>query len=112
MFILSSSPEVKDASEHSGLVLEFAALQIFCADHLTEQRFAVMRAQFSIGWFNAGVEWSITALTSHLIAPVVQREQKELKDVLFVVFFSSSSFFCGAIGETAGPLQFLAYCCS
>lgn len=77
MFILSFSPEVKDASECSGLVREFAALQLFCADHLTEQSFAVMRAQFSIGWFNAGVEWSITALTSHLIPPDVQREQKE-----------------------------------
>lgn len=77
MFILSFSPEVKDASECSGLVREFAALQLFCADHLTEQSFAVMRAQFSMGWFNAGVEWSITALTSHLIPPDVQREQKE-----------------------------------
>lgn len=94
MFILFFSPEVKDASERSGLVLEFAAFLRRSPDRA--KLCGLTRARFSIGWFNAGVEWSITALTSHLIPPppLLCSGSKRNKRMLYLWWFFSFLLRC------------------
>lgn len=69
--------------------LEFAALIFADLLCLSPDRAKLRdtRAHFSIGWFNAVVDWSITSLNIASDSPFVQWEPKEYKNVVFVVFF-------------------------